>query len=521
MHSAISKMRKNLARVKIARAIVHRLVAFRNKSKFALADALIPHLYKFALFFRLPLRGVYESRTRIYLRQIKREMQSPTSTPASVKKLSTDAILCIEHAIALNPAFLYGARIATSILMMLGNVGETKKWIKIWQNLKVDLVKKRQIDTLGIRFFSFAPFAKTIGSTAICETYIKASILGALPQTHYIMFVKGGNYDQAVNPHYLNYWRKYIDFIDDPETIAALEPLAEALIASDFDPIEINNNLMFDHSALPFLQSKWDEEGRPPLFDLTHEDIVRGKSELQKLGVPEGAWFVCLHVREGGARGNEPFRQSEISDYFKAIKSITDRGGWVIRMGDKSMSRLAEMERVVDYPHTTSKSGFMDVFLCASARFFIATSSGLYAIAMTFGVPVAMTNMLPTSTTPPSRHDLFLPKLLKYNESGKLLTFPELFSPPVSLGGSDFFYNKVIDVSPIDNTPEELEALVIEMMDRLDGKQKYSSAEEGLQKRFNDMTAEVETVFGLPDVPINARMGQYYLNKHQQLLINA
>ena len=56
------------------------------------------------------------------------------------------------------------------------------------------------------------------------------------------------------------------------------------------------------------------------------------------MGVPEDAWFAVCHVREGGFKGEEKFRDADITTYFEAFNEIVKRGGWVIRMGDNTMA---------------------------------------------------------------------------------------------------------------------------------------------------------------------------------------
>ena len=49
-----------------------------------------------------------------------------------------------------------------------------------------------------------------------------------------------------------------------------------------------------------------------------------------------------MSARErGGYSGDwENFRNADIGNYLGAIKEITQRGGWVVRMGDPTMTKL-------------------------------------------------------------------------------------------------------------------------------------------------------------------------------------
>ena len=68
----------------------------------------------------------------------------------------------------------------------------------------------------------------------------------------------------------------------------------------------------------------------------------------------------------------------------------------------------------------------MDIFLCASAKFMLGTSSGMSAISYIFGIPLAMTNYLPTAATYLSKRDLFLPRLMQRKDDGKMLNLVKL-----------------------------------------------------------------------------------------------
>ena len=275
---------------------------------------------------------------------------------------------------------------------------------------------------------------------------------------------------------------------------------------------------MHNHGALALIEQHWDREKRGPLFKLTPEDINYGRDRLSSLGVPKDAWFACLHVRDGGFKGNEFFREAPIEDYLMAIQAVADRGGWVIRMGDPTMTPLPQMDNVIDYPHSDMYSDRMDIILCGLCRFFIATSSGLYCVARPFGKPIVQTNYLPTCALFLSNQDVFLPKLARrISGDGKLLNFSEIMSAPFSFGVHDINY-KQLGVELINNTPEEIKEIVEEMIDKLDGKFKVDATDEALQANFKEMTAKVETLYGLDNVPINCQIGTHFLRRYQYLL---
>jgi putative glycosyltransferase (TIGR04372 family) len=115
-----------------------------------------------------------------------------------------------------------------------------------------------------------------------------------------------------------------------------------------------------------------------------------------EMGIPQLDWFVCLHVREGGFKKDAElgaYRNASIQNYIKGIQVITDAGGWVVRMGDSSMTPLPPMERVIDYPHTPFKSDLMDIYLISECRFYIGVNSGPADIVRLFQKHMVLTNL--------------------------------------------------------------------------------------------------------------------------------
>ena len=199
-----------------------------------------------------------------------------------------------------------------------------------------------------------------------------------------------------------------------------------------------------------------------PLLELTKEDNEYGDKYLEGID-----WYVCLHVREPGGRWNHPqdkFRNCDVNTYIPAIKSITDKGGYVIRMGHPEMTPLPEMPNVRDYALSKERDLGLDIILCARCMFFLGTSSGLYAIAMAFGVPVVLTNVIaPAGIYYLTSQDMFIPKLFKRN--GELLRFDEMLDPLISTIHEQYHYDRH-GLEIIDNTSEEIKDLVDEMLER-------------------------------------------------------
>ncbi|WP_341738406.1 TIGR04372 family glycosyltransferase [Microcoleus sp. CAWBG640] len=436
-----------------------------------------------------------------------------------------EAIEIYQRAIALNPNWTAAYLKLVEAHMMLSwnfydvgklheSINSTERAIDIYNSQ----LEKHPLGNLGIRFitpeyFTNWPWLGAIGHLAInIDIYIKMGILGWRPEYHTILLAPP---EQVINPCLLNYWRRYLHIITDPDLIERLLPLAKTMRCLEYTlfHVKIAQGQIVDVGyAFSAVQKQWEREGNPPLLTISPSDYEQGWNCLQDLGVPKNAWFVCLHVREDGfrAEGLITHRSADINTYLLAVKLIVARGGWVIRMGDPSMKPLPSMSQVIDYAHTKAKSDWMDVFLGTSCRFFLGTNSGLNCIPCLFGTPCALTNMWPISARSVQSQDLFIPKLAWSEVENRYLTFEEALAPRFFFNlNSKLLYSWGIKV--VDNTPEEINDLVLEMLDRLEGKFQYTEEDEILQQHFNSL----QTPYG-PSA-FNSRMGRSFLQKYCDL----
>ena len=361
-----------------------------------------------------------------------------------------------------------------------------------------------------------------IGSTVHLDAYIKAGILGLRPPSRTVILHEPWLRRYVANPCLLDYWRKYIDIVEDPAELRTLRPMRKSLAFNVTGPMQCGTvTIPYGHSAAVYVQEQWDNQRRPPLLRLTDEHYIRGITALKTIGVQEDAWFATLHVREGQFgehRVGEPFRDSDPKTYLNALDAITNRGGWVFRLGDSSMSPLPKMPNVFDYANSKLKCDWMDVFLLAAARFMIGTSSGPATVSRAFGVPIAMTNFLPSAALYLSMRDLFLPKMLRQRDSGNMTPFEQQMSLPLSACASDGMFNNLYGIEIIPNTSQEIRELVEEMVCKLEGRHRISADDDNLQKRFKTMTAKRETLPGLPGFELQCSIGRDFLRRHAKLL---
>jgi len=207
---------------------------------------------------------------------------------------------------------------------------------------------------------------------------------------------------------------------------------------------------------------------------LQKESFTKAEEIRGKMGIGKEDWFVCLHVREAGFHndsGRREWRNSSISNYIPAIKAITEAGGWVIRMGDNSMTPLPQMDRVIDYPFSQFKSDLMDLYLIRECKFCIASQSGMLDVARLFQKPVVMPNMVVWVINYLLRRgDLGIMKHVYSRLQGRFLSIKELSKS--GWATQEFNGSLSQDYEMHENSPEEIKALVCEYLDSLGAEEK-------------------------------------------------
>lgn len=216
---------------------------------------------------------------------------------------------------------------------------------------------------------------------------------------------------------------------------------------------------------------------------LNHKKKTFCEAQRKKMGLPEDAWFVCLHVRESGFHGDHQTteRNADINNYIPAIDEIISRGGWVVRLGDPSMTRLPNMENVIDYPFTEFKSNLMDLYLISECYAYMGMQSGIFDVAVLFQRPVILTNMSNwLFPFPQKKCDIGIFKHIYSNSKKRFLSVEEWLLEPWKANA--FSSNLDGEYKVYENSPDELKNTVIDFFER----QENPEIDE-LQNCLNDL----------------------------------
>jgi len=341
------------------------------------------------------------------------------------------------------------------------------------------------------------------------DCFLKLRALGELPDRRYFVVAPPA---RTANRCLADYWSRTLPVVRRPVYAALLSTMSRiGLMRHD-----VADYVLTVQGAATYFRVNTKWAGRGPLLALTPEHEAWGRERLAELGLPGDAWFVCLHVREGGYSGHDEkvhaFRNADIGSMGLAIRAIVQRGGWCVRMGDPTMKPLSPARGAVDYAHHRLRSPELDVFLCARCRFFIGTSSGLYLLSSAFGVRSALVHMVPFTSMGFSPGDISIPKLLYSEREGRYLTFPEVLASPIS----NYRMGRLLHdlgITAIDSSPDEVEEVVLEVLDRLESRTVAYESSEPLQATYRALLRPMHYCYDA-----SSRLGARFLERHRALV---
>jgi putative glycosyltransferase (TIGR04372 family) len=335
------------------------------------------------------------------------------------------------------------------------------------------------------------------GHIGYLDLYTKMALLGMYPEANHVLLAPQ---EKVTNEHLLAYWEPYFTIVRDPELVAELFPW-QRILADGFNayPGEGDQAEHWTRAAAR-AQIEWAAQARRPLLSISPEDRKAGTDLLAKVGVPDEAWYVGLHVREGNfykeARGHMSLhRNADIEDYFPAINAITSRGGYVIRLGDSGMRPLPPMPGVIDYAHSPYKSPAADIFFCATSKFVIGTTSGLTNASLCFGTPMLVVNCISSDWQLWTADTDFILKRVWSAHEKRFLSLRETYSDPTQgyLMNAHIMHRHGLEAVP--NNADDILKAVTYKLDKMDRRQK-SKRDSELLDGYRRAIEENPPIFG-------------------------
>lgn len=267
----------------------------------------------------------------------------------------------------------------------------------------------------------------------------------------------------------------------------------------------------------------FDLAGQKPPIRFTQKEQEYGQREMRRLGIPPNTPFICFHSRDVSyLRTHQPeinwdyhsYRNADINNYLPAVEKLVNKGYCAIRMGRFVVQEIkTDSPKIIDYAFNGG-TDFLDVYLSAHCRFFMAGSDGLAYMPTIFRRPVIWIDYIPLhalSFHPPLRGHLMIPKKLWLIKEKRFLTFNEMLNTKVVGYDRTEDYQKA-GIEVIDNPPEEIEDVAIEMEERLNGTWEETEEDKELQERFHRLVGvqKGNDFWGL--------IGAKFLRNHKKLL---
>ena len=286
---------------------------------------------------------------------------------------------------------------------------------------------------------------------------------------------------------------------------------------------EIGNNTQWDRDIHNLL-----DQFSPHLqFNDTEEKF--GLCGLLALGIPKGAPFVCLNVRDStylnkfqpGEWDYHNYRDSDVQNYVLAAETLAGLGYFVIRMGVVVHEPIKSINpKVIDYAANGMRNDFMDIYLGAKCEFCISVGSGFDAVPFIFHRPTVYVNMVPLGYLGTYiKKSIGITKHYYKVQENRELTMNEIFAQGLGFSSYGFYYESK-GIQFIENTPEEIRDVVVEMAERLNGTWQPHEDDEALQKRFWEIfpTDALDTIGVRLHGQIRTRFGTHFLRNNREWL---
>jgi len=238
-------------------------------------------------------------------------------------------------------------------------------------------------------------------------------------------------------------------------------------------------------------------EKSPPHLSLTQIEIERGREEFKKLGLKEDNQHICIFSRDttylsvkypNQDWSYHDFRNFKITDYKLTINELISRKYNVIRMGSIVDKKLPFFNnKLIDYSYSDFQNELLEISIIANCLFFIGCGSGIDELVNIFQRPLVTVNAIPIEWVNTWKVDhIFIPKKIWIINEKRFMPLKEMIETGVSLFNETSLYHKN-GLIVIDNSPEEIRSVAIEMEDRISGRWKSDEKNEKFQNYFRSI----------------------------------
>ena len=257
---------------------------------------------------------------------------------------------------------------------------------------------------------------------------------------------------------------------------------------------------------------------------LLSDEELYAEECLKEFGFKKDDKFVCIISRDNAYKDKinpkknwsyHNYRDSNIDNYKDAALQLADMGYFVFRIGSIVEKEFdVDHDKVIDYSSSNVKSDLLDIYLVSKCTFLLVGESGISSLAMSFRVPIVFVNLSAIEYIFTFNTNIIsIAKKMWLRQDERYLGFDEIFKKGIGRFLLSQNYEE-FGIDLIENTPEEITDVAIEMHERLSGTWRTSMEEQVLQSKFWSLLPKSE----LHGDKVLSRVGTNYLEKYQKLL---
>lgn len=228
-------------------------------------------------------------------------------------------------------------------------------------------------------------------------------------------------------------------------------------------------------------------------FELTSEEEAEGQEKKRRMGI--NGPFVCVSSRDPAFLAvtrpqidcsYHDYRDSDINKLNLVSEYFQKEGITLVRMGRYVQGKVS-FHNCIDYSNKYYDE-LMDLVLMRDCKFYLGDSNGTCVFPMTLNRPVALKNVIPAfsdmwGTHPQNPLNLVIFKKYYSKKDKKYLSIKEmmLIEKQVNFNGHKY---KELGIEVVENTPEEILDLAVEMNARIDGEWIDTPEDIELQNKY-------------------------------------
>ena len=255
-----------------------------------------------------------------------------------------------------------------------------------------------------------------LGHFASISLFIKAIKLGLIKEKKILIIGPKSNYNQVILEKFLNF--KEVKYLDQNNLEKKIKDNIDILNKS-LDFHEVDGKILDFIQFLNLINKAWERKNKNNFFTYSKKEVKKANLFFKDIGINLNKnWYVLLHVRST-PDDNFAHRNSDITNYKKAVEFITSKGGFVVRIGDRSMKKLEQTKNLIDLTNHPNQSDYL-LSLYHNSKFLMTGISGPGFMTTLFKNPCLHVDVGQMYEIVGKEYDYCLPRM--FFQKGKILS---------------------------------------------------------------------------------------------------